>query len=64
MTTMEAASRAPSRLIEIQSAEPESLNWYFAIGNRLESFFSLLLGASLAMETLFAHRGDDAGHNT
>jgi len=52
----------PVAFIEIQSVEPESLNWYFAIGNRLENFFSLLLGASLAMETLFVYRGEEAGH--
>jgi hypothetical protein len=52
----------PVAFVEIQSTEPESLNWYFDIGNRLENFFSLLLGASLAMETMFIYRDDEAGH--
>jgi hypothetical protein len=52
----------PVAFLEIESSEPESLNWYFGIGNRLENFFSLLLGASLAMETMFVYRGDEAGH--
>jgi len=52
----------PIAFIEVRSAQPESLNWYFAIGNRLENFFSLLLGASLAMETLFVYRDKEAGH--
>ena len=52
----------PVAFVEIQSAEPESLNWYFDISNRLENFFSLLLGASVAIETMFIYRGDDSGH--
>ncbi len=52
----------PVAFIEIKSYEPESLNWYLAIGNRIENIFSLLLGASLAMETMFVFRGDEVGH--
>ncbi len=48
--------------VEIESAHPESLSWYLMIGNRIENFFSLMLGSSVAMETMFVYRTDDSGH--
>lgn len=52
----------PVAFVEIESREPESLNWYLSVGNRIENFFSLLLGASVAMETMFIYKGEDSGH--
>ena len=52
----------PIAFVEIESSETESLNWYLSVGNRLENFFSLLLGASVAMETMFIYKGEDSGH--
>jgi hypothetical protein len=52
----------PIAFIEIASAEPESLNCYLMTGNRIENFFSLMLGSSVAMETMFVYRGEDSGH--
>jgi hypothetical protein len=51
----------PVAFVEVTSAEPESLSWFFEIGNRLENLFSLLTGASLGMETLFIYRGEQNG---
>lgn len=48
--------------VEVESPEPESLIWYYEIGNRLENLFSLLTGASLAIETLFVYRGEENAH--
>jgi hypothetical protein len=47
--------------IKIESPEAESLDWYHDIGNRLENFFSLLSGTSLALETMFVYRGEEDG---
>src|ERR1039457_4230696 len=47
--------------IMVESSENESLDWYHDIGNRLENFFSLLSGASLAIETMFVNRGEECG---
>jgi hypothetical protein len=52
----------PIAFIEIKSAGAQSLSWYFDIGNRLENFFSLLLGASVAMETMFVYAGEESAH--
>ena len=52
----------PVAFVEIEGAKPQSLTWYFDIGNRLENFFSLWLGSSVAMETMFVYRGDESGH--
>jgi hypothetical protein len=48
--------------VEVGTPDPESLTWYYEIGNRLENLFSLLTGASLALETLFVHRGEESAH--
>jgi hypothetical protein len=48
--------------VEVESPLPESLIWYYQIGNRLENLFSLLTGTSLALETLFVYRGEESGH--
>lgn len=48
--------------VEIRSAGTESLSWYLHVGNRLENLFSLLVGESQAMETIFVYRGDTSGH--
>jgi hypothetical protein len=48
--------------VEIASANPECLSWYRNIGNRLENLFSLLTGASVALETLFVYRGKESAH--
>lgn len=47
--------------IEVRSPEPESLSWYLDAGNRLENLFSVLIGSSLAIRTIFIHRGDEGG---
>ncbi|WP_158824122.1 HEPN domain-containing protein [Granulicella sp. S156] len=52
----------PVAFVEIESGEPESLNWYLNVGNRVENFFSLLLGSSVAMETMFVYKGEESGH--
>jgi hypothetical protein len=52
----------PIAFVELMSSEPESLNWYLNVGNRIENFFSLLLGASVAMETIFIYKGEESGH--
>lgn len=46
---------------KIRSTGAESLGWYLRTGNRLENLFSLLTGASLALETIFVYKGDAAG---
>jgi ApeA N-terminal domain 1 len=48
--------------VEVEGPEAESFAWYYEIGNRLENMFSLLTGASLALETFFVYRGDESGH--
>ena len=48
--------------VDVESPVSESLTWYYQIGNRLENLFSLLTGASVALETFFVYRGDDNGH--
>jgi len=48
--------------VDVESPEPESLIWYYDIANRLENLFSLLTGASLALETFFVYRGEENGH--
>jgi ApeA N-terminal domain 1 len=48
--------------VEVESPAPESVSWYFDIGNRLENLFSLLTGGSLALETMFVYRGEESGH--
>ena len=48
--------------VDVESPEPESLAWYFEVGNRLENLFSLLTGASLELETLFVYRGEENAH--
>ena len=50
--------------VDVESSTPESLTWYYEIGNRLENLFSLLTGASLAWETFFVYRGEENGHVT
>jgi hypothetical protein len=48
--------------VEVESLLPESLDWYYQIGSRLENLFSLLTGASLTLEQFFVHRGNDSGY--
>jgi hypothetical protein len=48
--------------VDIECPQPESLIWYYEIGNRLENLFSLLTGASLALETFFVYRGEENGY--
>jgi hypothetical protein len=48
--------------VDVGSPVPESLTWYYEIGNRLENLFSLLTGTSLALETFFVYRGEDSGY--
>jgi hypothetical protein len=48
-------------VIEVTPPEPETLLWFWDVGNRLENLFSLLTGASLGMETFFIYRGDKSG---
>jgi hypothetical protein len=48
--------------VEVRSARDESLSWYLHVGSRLENLFSLLVGASQAMETVFVYRGDTSGY--
>jgi hypothetical protein len=48
--------------VDVENPERESLTWYYQIGHRLENLFSLLTGASLALETFFVYRGEDSGH--
>jgi ApeA N-terminal domain 1 len=47
--------------VKIGSPEGQCLSWYRDLGNRLENVFSLLTGASLALETLFIYRGEESG---
>lgn len=49
----------PVPFVEVESDGPQSLSWYLAIGNRLENLFSLLLGSSVALETLFINKGPE-----
>jgi len=64
MSTSAAGGRISRSVayVDIESAEPESLIWYYEIGNRLENLFSLLTGASLALETFFVYRGEESGY--
>lgn len=48
--------------VDIEGADQESLSWYYEIGNRLENLFSLLTGASLALETVFIYRGEESAY--
>ena len=48
--------------VDVENPIPESLTWYYQIGIRLENLFSLLTGASQALETFFVYRGEDSGH--
>jgi hypothetical protein len=48
-------------VIEVTPPEPETLSWFWEMGNRLENLFSLLTGASLGMETFFIYHGDKSG---
>ncbi len=48
--------------VEVGRPDPESLSWYYEIGNRLENLFSLLTGASLALETFFVYRQQESAH--
>jgi hypothetical protein len=41
--------------VDVENPQIESLSWYYQIGNRLENLFSLLTGASLALETFFVY---------
>jgi hypothetical protein len=52
----------PVAYVDVETPEPESLIWYYEIGNRLENLFSLLTGASLALDTFFVYRGEENGH--
>jgi ApeA N-terminal domain 1 len=47
---------------EVRYHEAESLNSYRTVAGRLENLFSLLTGGSVALETLFIYKGDEAGH--
>ena len=47
--------------IEVKPLKAECLRWYLDIGNRLENLFSLLIGASLGLETMFVYRGEERG---
>ena len=48
--------------VQIETPGGESLSWYLALGNRLENLFSLILGTSLALETMFVYCGEENGH--
>ncbi len=48
--------------VEIKPLEAESLSWCSDIANRLENLFSLFTGRSVAMETIFVHRGKERAH--
>ena len=48
--------------VKVEPTGPKSLHWYLTIGNRLENLFSLLTGASLALETIFVYSGDNSGY--
>lgn len=48
--------------IEIRPPSAESLSWFIQVGNRLENFFSLVTGTSLALEALFIYRGEEHAH--
>ena len=47
--------------VEVQGRAGEPLSWYLNIGNRLENLFSLLMGTSTAIETMFVYRGEESG---
>ena len=49
----------PVPFVEVESDGPRSLSWYLDIGNRLENLFSLLLGSSVALETIFVNKGPE-----
>ncbi|HEY1902190.1 MAG TPA: HEPN domain-containing protein [Terracidiphilus sp.] len=47
--------------VEVESEQPESLKWYRELGNRLENVFSLLVGSSLAIATMFVYCDKESG---
>jgi hypothetical protein len=48
--------------VEVKPMASESLNWYLKMGNRLENFFSLFTGASVAVESMFIYRDQENAH--
>jgi len=48
--------------VDVETPLPESLIWYYQTGIRLENLFSLLTGASQALETFFVYRGEESAH--
>lgn len=64
LTSGDAAARLvrPIPYVEVQPSEPKCLSWYIDVGNRLENLFSLLSGASVALETMFIYRDDQSGN--
>lgn len=51
----------PIPFVEVDSPGPQSLSWYLDIGHRLENVFSLLLGSSVMLETVFVNKGPNEG---
>jgi len=56
-----ARKTKPVAVVRVTPSSPESLSWFWGIGNRLENLFSLLSGTSQAMETLFVSQGEQNG---
>lgn len=54
-------SLVPVPLIRITPRQPQSLEWFLRLMPRLENFFSLLLGTSVAPKHVEFFRGDDTG---
>jgi hypothetical protein len=49
----------PVPFVEVESDGARSLSWYLDTGNRLENLFSLLIGSSVALETIFINKGPE-----
>jgi hypothetical protein len=51
----------PVPRIKIIPSKPKSLDWFISIGPRLENFFSLFLGTSVALKSVQLFQGKDDG---
>ncbi len=47
--------------VEIKTNQPSSLSWILQVGSRLENLFSLILGCSLALETVSVYSQGKSG---
>jgi hypothetical protein len=62
----EIFARGKSRLesfprIRVVSSKPKSLSWFWAIGPRLENFFSLILGTSVSLKSVRVFKDKEMG---